>query len=32
VPGDIYKLDVNVPCDSIMLRGEAYLNEASLTG
>lgn len=35
VPGDIYvtkKGREGLPCDSIIVRGELYLNEASLTG
>jgi len=34
VPGDVYKVvdDMSVPCDCILLQGEVYMNEASLTG
>jgi len=34
VPGDIIILEAKqeIPCDCILLTGEAYVNEASLTG
>lgn len=32
VPGDMFEPDEVIPCDCILLRGEIYVNEASLTG
>lgn len=32
VPGDVFEPKGVMPCDSILVQGELYLNEASLTG
>jgi cation-transporting ATPase 13A3/4/5 len=34
VPGDLIHVeaDMNMPCDAILLSGEAVMNEAMLTG
>jgi cation-transporting P-type ATPase 13A2 len=32
VPGDLYVPKGEVPCDSIIVNGELFVNEASLTG
>lgn len=32
VPGDIYEPDEEVPCDSIVVRGELFVDEAGMTG
>ena len=32
VPGDIIDPEGEVPCDCIVLQGDIYVNEASLTG
>ena len=32
VPGDIYIPDKEIVCDAIVLKGDAFVNEANLTG
>jgi cation-transporting P-type ATPase 13A2 len=32
VPGDLYQLKDEVPCDSLIVQGELFVDEASLTG
>jgi cation-transporting P-type ATPase 13A2 len=32
VPGDLYQLKGEVPCDSLIVQGELFVDEASLTG
>jgi magnesium-transporting ATPase (P-type) len=32
VPGDIYEPSEEVPCDSLIVSGELFANEVSLTG
>lgn len=32
VPGDIIDPEGEVPCDCIVMKGDIYVNEASLTG
>ncbi len=32
VPGDIYVPSEEIPCDSIVVRGEMFVDEVSLTG
>ena len=32
VPGDLYVPKGEVPCDSIIVEGELFVDEASLTG
>lgn len=32
VPGDLYQPKGEVPCDSIIVNGELFVDEASLTG
>lgn len=32
VPGDLYEPSQEIPCDSIVVRGEMFVNEMNLTG
>ena len=32
VPGDIFVPEGTIPCDCLLVDGELYLNESSLTG
>jgi P-type E1-E2 ATPase len=32
VPGDIYEPANEVPCDSIIIKGELFVDEVNLTG
>lgn len=32
VPGDLYEPNGEIPCDSIVLRGELFVDEVNLTG
>lgn len=32
VPGDLYLPSAEIPCDSILVRGEMFVDEVSLTG
>ena len=32
MPGDLYEPKTEIPCDSIILEGELFVDEASLTG
>ena len=32
VPGDVYIPDKEITCDALLLKGDAFVNEANLTG
>lgn len=32
VPGDIYLIEEEIPCDSIIIKGSAFVNEVGFTG
>jgi len=32
VPGDIYLVDKEIPCDSVVMKGDLLVNEVNFTG